>query len=34
MTHPRPYNIQWLNQSEGIQVNSQCLICFSIGKNY
>jgi len=34
MTHPYPYNIQWLNQSKGIQVNSRCLISFSIGKNY
>jgi len=34
MTHPHPYNIQWLNQSKGIQVNSQCLISFSIGKSY
>ena len=34
MTHPDPYNIQWLNQSNGIQVNSWCLVSFSIGKNY
>jgi len=34
MIHPHPYNIQWLNQSKGIQVNSCCLISFSIGKNY
>jgi len=33
MTHPQPYNIQWLNQSKGIQVNSLCLISFFIGKN-
>jgi len=32
--HPHPYNIQWLNQSKGLQVNSKCLIYFSIGKNY
>jgi len=25
-THPHPYNIQWLNQSKGLQVNSRCLI--------
>jgi len=31
---PYPYNIQWLNQSKGLQVNSRCLISFSIGKNY
>ena len=23
--HPHPYNIQWLNQSKGLQVNSRCL---------
>jgi len=34
MTHPHPYNIQWLNESKGIQVNSHCLITFSMGKNY
>ena len=34
MTHPHLYNIQWLNQSKGIQVNSWCLVSFSIGKNY
>jgi len=34
MTHPQPYNIQWLNQSKGLQVNSQCLISVSIGQNY
>ena len=32
--HPHPYNIQWLNQSKGLQVHSRCLISFSIGKNY
>jgi len=32
--HPHPYNIPWLNQSKGLQVNSRCLISFSIGKNY
>jgi len=31
---PHPYNIQWLNQGKGLQVNSWCLISFSIGKNY
>ena len=34
MTHPHPYNIQWPNQDKGLQVNSRCLITFSIGKNY
>ena len=32
--HPHPYNIQWLNQSKGLQVNSRCLISLSIGKSY
>jgi len=34
MAHPHPYNIQWMNQSKGLQVNSRCLITLSIGKNY
>jgi len=34
MAHPHPYNIQRLNQSKGLQVNSRCLISLSIGKNY
>ena len=34
LAHPHPYNIQWLNQSQGLHVNSRCLISFSIGKNY
>ena len=33
-THPHPYNIQWLNQSKGLQVNSRCLISLTIGKSY
>jgi len=33
-TYPHPYNIRWLNQGKGLQVNSRCLILFSIGKNY
>ena len=32
--HPHPYNIQWLNQGNGLQVNSRCLISFLIGKHY
>ena len=32
--HPNPYSIQWLNQGKGLQVNSRCLIPFTIGKNY
>jgi len=34
MTHSHPYNIQWLNQSKGIQVNSWCLVSLSSGTNY
>jgi len=34
ITHPHPYNIQWLNQTKGIQVNSRCLVSFSIIKSY
>jgi len=34
MAYPHPYNIQWLNHGEGLQVNSRCLISFSISKNY
>jgi len=32
--HWYPYNIQWINQGKGLQMNSRCLISFSIGKNY
>ena len=32
--HPHPYNIQWLNQGNGLQVNSRCLVFFFISKNY
>lgn len=32
--HPKPYTIQWLNQSKGFQISSQCLVSLSIGKNY
>ena len=33
-THPHPYNIQWLNQGKGLQVNSRWLISYSVGKSY
>jgi len=33
-THSHPYNVQCLNQGKGLQVNSRCLICLSIGKSY
>jgi len=32
--YPHPCNIQWLNQGEGLQVNSSCVISSSIGKSY
>jgi len=34
MAQPHSYNIQWLNQGKGLQVNSRCLIFCSIGKSY
>ena len=30
--HPRPYKLQWLNDSGEVRVNKQVLISFSIGK--
>ena len=30
--HPRPYKLQWLNNSEEVRVNKQVLISFRIGK--
>jgi len=32
--HPKPYTIQWLNQGNGMQISSRCLLPLSIGKNY
>ena len=32
--HPKPYTIQWLNQSKGLQITQRCLISLSIGKTY
>ena len=29
--HPRPYKLQWLNDSRELRVNKQVLISFSIG---
>ena len=34
LVHRHRYYIQWLNQGKGLQVNSKCLVSFSIGKNY
>ena len=30
--HPRPYKLQWLNDSGEIRVNKQVLVAFRIGK--
>ncbi|PKI74718.1 hypothetical protein CRG98_005045 [Punica granatum] len=30
--HPRPYKLQWLNDSGEIRVNKQALVAFRIGK--
>jgi hypothetical protein len=30
--HPRPYKLQWLNDSGEIRVNKQVLVAFGIGK--
>ena len=30
--HPRPYKLQWLNDSREVRVNKQLLVSFSIGK--
>jgi len=32
--HPKPYTIQWLNQSKGLQITQRCLLSLSIGKRY
>nr|XP_009792042.1 PREDICTED: uncharacterized protein LOC104239177 [Nicotiana sylvestris] len=32
MKHPRPYKLQWLNDSGELKVNKQVLLCFKIGK--
>ena len=30
--HPRPFKLQWLNDSGEVRVNKQVLVYFSIGK--
>ena len=30
--HPRPYRLQWLNDSGEVKVSKQCLVSFSIGR--
>ena len=32
--HPKPYTIQWLNQSKGLKISQRCLLSLSIGKTY
>jgi len=32
--HPKPYTIQWLNQSKGLQITQRYLLSLSIGKTY
>ena len=32
MKHPRPYKLQWLNESGEVKVNQQVLVSFSIGR--
>ena len=32
--HPKPYTIQWLNQTKGLQITQRCLLSLSIGKTY
>ena len=32
LNHPKPYNLQWLNDSGEIKVTKQVLVSFSIGK--
>lgn len=31
LKHPRPYKLQWLNDSGEVRVNKQVMIAFSIG---
>ena len=32
LKHPRPYKLQWLNDSGEVRVQKQVLVSFSIGK--
>ncbi|XP_074301641.1 uncharacterized protein LOC141633046 [Silene latifolia] len=32
--HPSPYKLRWLNKGAEVRVDKQCLVTFSIGKNY
>ena len=34
MTHPRPYKLQWLNESSEVKVIKQALVSFSIGRYF
>jgi len=32
--HLKPYTIQWLNESKGLEISTRCLLSLSIGKTY
>ncbi|XP_019267098.1 PREDICTED: uncharacterized protein LOC109244455 [Nicotiana attenuata] len=32
MKHPKPYRLQWLNDSGELKVNKQCMISFNVGR--
>ncbi|XP_074315398.1 uncharacterized protein LOC141651593 [Silene latifolia] len=32
--HPCPYKLRWLDKGAELKVDKQCLVSFSIGKNY
>ena len=32
--HPKPYNIHWLQDGEGMKITHRSLVSFSIGKTY
>ncbi|XP_074298982.1 uncharacterized protein LOC141629974 [Silene latifolia] len=34
INHPCPYKLRWLNKGAEVRVDKQCLVSFSIGKNY
>ena len=32
LEHPKPYNLQWLNECREVRVSKQVLVSFSIGR--
>ena len=34
LPHPKPYQIAWFKKGSEVEVVQQCLVPFSIGKNY